>query len=174
MRVEIAEPEFPKGYPGTYTREETMKKWILTGLLILGAGAVFAGSPAWSQDHASALAEAKESNKHVLVNFSGSDWCKWCIKLDEEVFTQEAFQEYAAENLVLLLIDTPAHKKLDETTVEQNQSLKDKYGIRGFPTILLLNPSGTMIAQTGYQFGGAEKYVAHLKGLIESHAKLGE
>jgi thioredoxin-related protein len=144
-----------------------MKKFMLLSfaMLAFGAAGLFAQTSAWGEDYKSALAEAKKTDKHILMNFSGSDWCKWCKKLDAEVFRQDAFKKYA-------LIDTPSQKPMAEAVVKQNDALKEKYRIEGFPTVLLLNPAGEVIATTGYQFGGAEKYVEHLKELIANSKKI--
>ncbi len=107
----------------------------------------------WMTDFAAAQKLAKETKKPMLVDFTGSDWCPWCIRLDKEVFAQKAFRDYAAGNLILV-------KK-------QNQELAEKYGIRGFPTVLLMNGDGKVIGTTGYRRGGAESYVAHLKTLVK-------
>jgi thioredoxin-related protein len=98
-----------------------------------------------------------------MLDFTGSDWCGWCIKLKKEVFSQEAFQEYAESELVLVELDFPRNKLQSDELKAQNQALAQKYGVRGFPTIILLSPEGELIARTGYRPGGAEAYVAHLK-----------
>lgn len=121
----------------------------------------------WEDNFEKALERAAKENKHVLVDFSGSDWCGWCIKLDEEVFSKQAFKDYAKENLVLVLLDFPRRKELPKKTREQNEALLKKYGVRGFPTVLILNPKGEEVARTGYKPGGAEAYVEHLKKIIE-------
>lgn len=46
---------------------------------------VFAGGEGWVSDFAAAKKEAAESKKDLLVDFTGSDWCGWCIKLVDEV-----------------------------------------------------------------------------------------
>lgn len=146
-----------------------MRKYnlMLTGLLLIASVAASAQTSTWGQDYSAALAEAKKSGKPVLVNFSGSDWCKWCVALDKEVFSKEVFKDYAEDNLVLVLIDTPAKKELKSAVAKQNDELKKKFAIRGFPTVLLVDSEGKVLAQTGYQYGGAEKYVEHLKGLVK-------
>ena len=111
-------------------------------------------------------AKARAENKPLLVDFTGSDWCGWCIRLDEEVFSQSAFQAYAAAELVLVEIDFPRRKTLSAELKAQNEALAQQYGIRGFPTILLLSPEGELIEKTGYRRGGPESYVAHLKEIL--------
>lgn len=110
-------------------------------------------------DFEAAQAKAAAEQKPMLLDFTGSDWCGWCIKLDKEVFSQEAFQNYAAEALVLVELDFPRGKDQSAKLKAQNKALAEKYGIRGFPTILILSPEGELIEKTGYRRGGAESYV---------------
>lgn len=120
----------------------------------------------WMTDFEAAKAKAKAENKPILVDFTGSDWCGWCIKLDNEVFSKKAFKSYAAESLVLLEIDFPRKGDQSAALKAQNEALAEKYEIRGFPTILLIDHEGKVIERTGYQRGGAANYVEHLKGLL--------
>ena len=117
----------------------------------------------WLTDLKEAQQLAEKEKKVILADFSGSDWCGWCIKLDREVFSQAAFKQYAADNLVLVLIDFPRKKWQTPAQKQTNRELAQKYGIQGFPTVLLLNPDGSVIVRTGYRRGGAEAYVTYLK-----------
>ncbi len=128
-----------------------------------------AEEPTWLTDFKAATAIAKEKKLPILVDFSGSDWCGWCIKLEKEVFSKKEFKEYAAKNLVLVLADFPQAKKQTDEVKKQNQALQAKYKneIEGYPTVLLLDADGKVIAKTGYQPGGPEKYVKHLKKLLK-------
>lgn len=120
----------------------------------------------WVTDFEGALKQAKAENKAVLIDFTGSDWCGWCIKLDKEVFSQPAFEKYAQQNLVRVYLDFP-NKKAQSTKLEQqNRELAEKFQVQGFPTIFVLNSDGEPIAKLGYQRGGAEKYVDTLKEAI--------
>ncbi|RYG18581.1 thioredoxin family protein, partial [bacterium] len=101
-----------------------------------------------------------------LMDFTGSDWCGWCIKLNDEVFKHDEFKTGVKDKFVLVELDYPRDKsKLSEETQKQNEELQGKYSIQGFPTILLCDADGKPFAKTGYQAGGAEKYVAHLDEL---------
>lgn len=147
-----------------------MKRILLGGwicMLLAGAGWA-ADDSAWLTDFDKAQKMAADKKLPILADFSGSDWCGWCIKLDKEVFSQKAFQDYAKTNVVLLLVDFPNAKKQSTEEKKKNQALADKYGVRGFPTVLLLKADGSVIAQTGYREGGAEKYVDHLKEVLKN------
>ena len=120
----------------------------------------------WESNLEQAIEQAKKENKAVLVNFTGSDWCIWCKRLSSEVFQQEAFKNYADDNLVLVMLDFPRNIQQSAETQVYNRNLAQKYGIQGFPTILIFNNQGKMVAQTGYQPGGPEKYVEHIKSYL--------
>lgn len=126
--------------------------------LILSACALFASvtfslaKTGWDDDYEKSLAKAKEDQKMVLLDFTGSDWCGYCIKLDQEVFSTSAFKRFAKENLILVELDYPRGKTLPKKTKEQNDGLKSKYGIRGYPTIILLDSEGKEAARwVGYK-----------------------
>lgn len=145
-----------------------MKKLILaTVLLAINSTLSHANTKEWMSNFKEAQQKAAAENKDLLVNFTGSDWCGWCIKLVDEVFQHESFKQGVADKFVLVDIDFPRDKtKLDQATQQQNEMLQEKYSIQGFPTILLLDSEGLPYAQTGYQAGGPEKYLTHLDNLI--------
>lgn len=117
----------------------------------------------WMTDFDDAKKIAAERNIPILVNFSGSDWCGWCIRLDKEVFSKEAFQAFAKKEVVLFLADFPRRTPLPEDVKKQNEALAQQFGVRGFPTILLLDADGELILRTGYKPGGPEAYIQHLR-----------
>jgi len=128
-----------------------------------------AGAADWETDFAKAKAQAGKEQKFILMDFSGSDWCPWCIKLEREVFSKPEFKKYAKDSLVCVLIDSPREKRLPSKVTRQNTALKAKYGVNGFPTVILLSPAGEELARTGYQPGGAAKYVESLQKLLAPH-----
>lgn len=121
----------------------------------------------WITDFEEATAQATQRGIPVLANFSGSDWCGWCIKLGREVFSEKDFATFAQTGLILFLADFPAKTVLPEKLRAQNERLAQEYAVRGFPTVLLLDPKGAVLARTGYRPGGATSYVDHLKKLIK-------
>ncbi len=152
-----------------------MMKWLVCVAMVAFSVGTFAAE-GWETDFSKAKEMAKEQNKHVLIDFSGSDWCGWCIKLDKEVFQKDEFKAYAQENLVLMLADFPRDKSnQSEETIKQNEKLSREFGVRGFPTVFILSPEGEVIGKTGYQAGGPEAYVEHIKKIIsEGTAKAAE
>ncbi len=121
----------------------------------------------WMTDFVKAKAKAAGSGKPIFALFTGSDWCGWCIALHNEVLKTQEFNEYAAKELVLFEADFPRGKKISKEIREQNQNLAQVYGTQGFPTVLILDQNGKKLSQTGYQAGGGEKYVEHLKKLLK-------
>jgi len=115
----------------------------------------------WGTDYSAALAEAAQQKRNVLLDFTGSDWCGWCIRIDKEIFSTPEFKEFAAKNLILLTVDFPNNKPQSASVKKQNEELQKKYSVDGFPTLVLLNPEGKEIArQVGYLQGGPKAFVS--------------
>ncbi len=104
----------------------------------------------WTTDFDAALKEAAATKRLVLVDFTGSDWCGWCIKLDEEVFDKPEFKAAAPKKFVLVKLDFPQKKKLPAGERERNDALAKKYEVQGYPTILVLDGEGKVVGRTGY------------------------
>lgn len=141
---------------------------------IAGVVSAATSTPAgWTDDFEAAKKQAVAENKLLLVDFSGSDWCGWCKKLDKEVFAKPEFLEGAKKDFVLVMIDSPNDEKLlSKKAAEQNPKLVEKYDVHGFPTVLVMDASGTVLEKTGYRDGGPEKYLEHLAEIKKSSAKL--
>ncbi len=148
-----------------------MKTLCALLLLCFMSATVFAAGDAWKTNLDEAKKIAEKENKVILMDFSGSDWCGWCIKLEKEVFATQAFKDFAKENLVLMLVDFPRRKQIDPATKTANGSLAKKYNVEGFPTVILMDSKGNVIAQTGYRAGGAQAYISHLKELMAKNKK---
>jgi thioredoxin-related protein len=141
---------------------------LVVGLFTL-AGVVRAEDSLWTTDFAAAKAKAKSENKLLFVDFTGSDWCGWCKKLVAEVFSKDEFKTEAPKKFVLVELDypTPAKKQSDEVK-KQNKELAKQYKIQGYPTILVMEADGKVIAHTGYRPGGPKDYVKHLEGFVDA------
>ena len=120
----------------------------------------------WLTDFAQAMDAARRENKTVLLDFTGSDWCGWCITLRREVFNTVEFQNYAATNLVLLEADFPQGIPQSEALKKQNQELLRQCGIEGFPTIIVLNSTGKILGRTGYLPGGPTPFITQINAII--------
>jgi len=116
----------------------------------------------WLTDFKKAQEEAKASNKLLLIDFTGSDWCGWCIRLNREVFSKPEFREYAAKNFVLLEADFPRGKELSAEVKAQNLELARRFRVEGFPTIVVLDSTGKKVGELGYTPGGPAAFIAQL------------
>ncbi len=145
-----------------------MKKICIMLAVLLTALTAAAADSLWHENYTKALELAKEQNKPLLINFTGSDWCGFCIILDKEVFSQQAFQSFAKKNLVLFKADFPRDDSGQlAATRKQNRELAKKYGVRGYPTVLILSPEGKELGRTsGYRKGSAKEYLKNLKKII--------
>lgn len=86
-----------------------------------------------------AYAEAQKTGKPILANFTGSDWCGWCKRLDKSVFHHQEFKDWASENVILLELDFPRRFAIPDEIKQQNYSLKNAFKVTGFPTIWLFD-----------------------------------
>ncbi len=97
----------------------------------------------WTMDLAAATKLAKEKDLPILINFTGSDWCGWCKLMDKKVFAQTEWKEYAAKKLILVTIDFPQNKSIVPSEyVARNNSLQQEFGIKGYPTYVVLDSTG--------------------------------
>jgi protein disulfide-isomerase len=141
-------------------------KPLLSVLVALALGSSLASAKeGWTDNLEAAKAQAKKENKKILLDFTGSDWCGWCIKLKREVFSRPEFQDYATKNLVLMEVDFPRTKAQAENVQQQNMVLAQQYQIEGFPTIVVLNGEGKQVGALGYVPGGPEAFIAELEKL---------
>lgn len=98
----------------------------------------------WTMDLTAAKKLAAEQSLPILLDFSGSDWCGWCTIMEENIFTKPEWKSYAKDNLLTVLIDFPKDKSLvPEKYVKRNAALKSEYGVRGYPTFVVLDTDGT-------------------------------
>jgi uncharacterized protein YyaL (SSP411 family) len=151
-----------------------MRALTLCFLVLLLVFKANAQAPAltWNTDLSGALQQAKATNKPVLAVFSGSDWCKPCIMLKQEVFDQPEFAQYAKDKLVLARFDFPRSKKnkLPVTQTKLNEQAAAQLNQEGaFPLVVLLSPEGKVLAKTGYRPGGPVAYDAYLTQLLAKH-----
>jgi len=96
------------------------------------------GGLTWFTDIKKADEISKKSGKPIFAFFTGSDWCGWCIRLQKDVFSKQAFIDWAKKNVVLLELDFPRKKQLPQALAEQNQGLQQALQIRGYPTVWLM------------------------------------
>jgi protein disulfide-isomerase len=139
-------------------------KRVLSALIVCCvAGTLLAADSSWFTSVPDAKAKAEKEKKLVLLDFTGSDWCGWCIKLNSEVFSKSEFADYAKKNLVLVEVDFPHNKSQSEELKMANKALGEKYEVSGYPTLVVLKPDGTVVwKQVGYLAGGPSAMIAKL------------
>ena len=120
---------------------------------------------AWTTDYQRALVRARVERRNVFLFFTGSDWCGWCQRLEAEILTKPEFKTYAKQKLVLVKLDFPRQTEQSETLKKQNQALQEQYRIKGYPTVVILSPSGRPVKHLGYQEGGPGPFVSALRSV---------
>lgn len=114
--------------------------------ILYTTGLVAAVAPAfaaleWSTDLDAATARAATEGKAVLVDFTGSDWCGFCIRLKKNVLDKPEFEAFAKDKFLFVEVDVPRNiAKIGEELYAKNQQLCEKFKIQGFPTIMVLTP----------------------------------
>lgn len=123
----------------------------------------------WIDEYATARRVANEEDKPLLVFFSGSDWCKPCIKLKKHIVDTGQFQLLASDEFVLYNADFPINKKQKKTTIKQNEELAEKYNKEGlFPKIVIVSIQGDVLAEIGYIDCTPNEYFEMIKNKIEN------
>ena len=144
-----------------------MKKLVITLFLVLGSMTIEAQEVTWHTDMNKATEISKKTKKPLLLFFTGSDWCGWCIRLQKEVLKTPEFVKWAKENVVLVELDFPRRTPQSPEIVKQNAELQQTFGVRGYPTVWLVNPikkdgktSLEQLGSTGYVAGGPSDWLA--------------
>ena len=137
-----------------------MKKIILT-LLFISSFTLTAQELKWETDINVASRLAIKQKKVIMMFFTGSDWCGWCTRLQKEVFYTDDFKKWANNNVVLLELDYPRNKVMDEKIKNQNNHLQRIFAVQGYPSVHFVKPiiAGDKLdlqklGDTGYIAGG--------------------
>jgi tetratricopeptide (TPR) repeat protein len=129
---------------------------------------------AWVTDAKTAIARAAAEKKDLLLLYTGSDWCPPCKKLEEEVLSQADFLKSAAEKFVMVMFDFPQEKVIPKELQDQNRAWAEKFGVSGYPTVILTDSLLRPYGITGYQEGGAESYLQLLDDLYQRRVRRDE
>ena len=116
-----------------------------------------------------------KSGKPILANFTGSDWCGWCIRLNREVFVTPEFKDWASENVILLELDYPRRQQQTDEIKKQNRELQQFFQVRGYPTLHIFNVTITdgktqitSLGKMGYLAGGPTPWIASANNYIKN------
>jgi len=127
------------------------------------AGAAVTETALWRSDLPGALKQAQSESRRVLLDFTGSDWCPWCIKFDHDVLSTEKFAAYAGQKLELVKVDFPRHTPLPDDQRHANDALAAQFNVDSYPTYVLLNSAGKELGrQSGYLSGGPDAFISEL------------
>lgn len=119
----------------------------------------------WTTDYKAALEQAKAEDRQVFLFFTGSDWCGWCKRLNREILSTPQFNKFADDKLVLVELDFPRSKAQAAAVKAQNAELAQRFKIRGYPTIIVLDSAGKKVGQLGYQRGGPAPFIEAIGGM---------
>lgn len=152
-----------------FEKKSKMKNLTLILLFITFASVSFSQEKlVWHEDLNEAVAISQKENKPLMLFFTGSDWCGWCIRLQKEVFFKPEFTKWASENVVLVELDYPRKKAQSKELKAQNSQLQQQFQVRGYPTVWFVkaekNSSGQMnlsqLGKTGYVKGGPSVWIS--------------
>jgi thioredoxin-related protein len=129
----------------------------------------------WHTDMAKASELSLKEKKPLMLFFTGSDWCGWCIRLQKEVFKKEEFTKWAKQNVILVELDFPKRTAQEEAIKQQNYQMQQIFQVKGYPTVWLVNPEKTAegkinlsaLGSTGYVAGGPEKWLEGVNSIIK-------
>jgi thiol-disulfide isomerase/thioredoxin len=124
----------------------------------------YRGPPVWEPDMGTAMHEAQETKRHILVLFTGSDWCEWCQKMDDEVFSQREFAVYTHANYIIVKLDYPRQTPQSESTKRENAEMLRRFDVRGFPNAVIMDENSRVLTRIeGYREGGVTNFIAIMK-----------
>lgn len=126
----------------------------------------------WLKSYDDAVELSRQTGKPILADFTGSNWCGACIKLKKEVFDTPQFKSWAANNVVLLELDFPRPNLQADWIKQQNNQLSERYEIKGYPTVKILNADGSVIGSQGYMKGGPKRWIAVASNHINANQAL--
>jgi protein disulfide-isomerase len=121
----------------------------------------------WIEDMRLAQAVASQQNRYILVDFTSMDSSDWCQKMQKEILDTDEFTSYARKKLVLVRIDFPTTTTQPDSLKTQNQTLAEMYNVRGYPTVVVLNPLGQEVTDAKYEKGGPGPLLAQMDDVIK-------
>nr|WP_199003307.1 thioredoxin family protein [Flavobacterium sp. ASV13] len=150
-----------------------MKKIFLIALFLVGAFATQAQELKWYTDVREAITVSNKEQKPLLMFFTGSDWCGWCIRLQNEVLKTPEFKKWATDNVILVELDYPRRTPQTPELKNQNNELQQAFGIQGFPTVFFTSAESKDgkvnfkgLGQTGYVAGGPTAWLTVAEGIV--------
>jgi protein disulfide-isomerase len=140
-----------------------MIKKLITILLITITTIAYSQSDnklSWETKLNTAINKSIAEKKSMMLFFTGSDWCGWCMRLQREVFVKPEFKDWAEKNVVLVELDFPRRTAQDPEITKQNRELAQIFQVRGYPTVWFVNPEISDSNKIDLKKLGYQGYVA--------------
>ena len=155
-----------------------MKKLFFILLIVASTTSIQAQELYWEQNLQKATDLSIKTKKPLLLFFTGSDWCGWCIRLQNEVLKTADFATWAKDNVILVELDFPRRTPQLPEIQKQNMELQQIFEVRGYPTIWIANPTKVdgktnldKIGSTGYVAGGPSKWIETANQIFANRKK---
>lgn len=155
-----------------------MKKILIIVMLVVsGMAAQAQEGQTWFTDMSKAVEASRQEQKPLFLFFTGSDWCGWCIRLQNEVFKTPEFTAWVKDHAILVELDYPRKTPQSDEIKQQNGQLQQMFEVQGYPTVWFVKPSviedGKInlekLGSTGYVAGGPSKWIEGANAIIKSY-----
>ena len=150
-----------------------MKKLFAAAILAVASSVALAQAPGgakadklWVDDIESAFKEAARSKKMLFINFTGSDWCYWCKIADKNIFAKSEWREFSRK-FVCLKVDFPRANAPSQEVMAKRSELMKKFGVRGFPTFVLVDSGRTELARFSAGRKSASEFVSEVEKAVK-------
>ena len=137
--------------------------WISLAPLLIATSDAHAQ---WQTDVEKGAQAASKDGKDILLLFTGEQWCPPCKRLKEEVLTADGFVGEISADFVLIKLDFPADRDPAEAK-QPKYKWAERFGVTGYPTVVLTDATMKPFAIAGYEPGGVENYL----GMLSEHRR---
>jgi protein disulfide-isomerase len=154
-----------------------MKKILITLLLVVtGITSQAQEKQTWYKDINKAIEASRQEQKPLFLFFTGSDWCGWCMRLQNEVFKTPEFTPWAKEHAILVELDYPRNTPQPDEIKAQNNQLQQMFKVQGYPTVWFVKPTVKedgkinleQLGSTGYLAGGPSVWIKSANEILKN------
>lgn len=144
---------------------------LIQSCLVFSADGQGKGSLKWYTNYEEAAKQARSASQPMILFFTGSDWCGWCNKIDDEAFNTKEFADAAGNKFIFVKLDFPLYSAQDPQIKAQNKQLQQKFDVRSFPTVIMYDAQqNQQIGVSGYRAGGGKQYASHLSKMLSDYS----
>ena len=168
MTIALSAIFFVAAYSGQPAQTQAQEKFLIESEVIPSP----ADTIGWVQSFDDAVALSETSGKPIMLVFSGSDWCSYCQLIEHEVFRTPEFETWSNDNVIKVMVDFPQYASQSAEVALQNHNLKQRFAgsLKGYPTVLMIDPSGSVIGRTGYVAGGPMPWISKADAVLRQPA----